>query len=314
MRYSARARSTFKAASAQVAVVVQGQCRSASAAVGSVKNSPPPQVAAQRRRPAVRRRVGRAGRPGGGDRRPPAGVYSGPGCSRRDQHIATASFQDAHAVACQGAISRRAASVCRGAPCVRPRSRSDSWVRPYISCHRRAVVLAAFLKRLQTRTKKSGMKKRSMKVAESMPPSHGGADGVLGAGAGPGGEGQRQDAEEEGQRGHDDRTEPDLTACQGRLDQPLSLARRCPGELDDQDGVLGGQPQGGEKPDLEIDVIGQPAQRTWPALPPITPSGSISRLTMGWSSSRTGPPGRGRSPGWKRRRAAVPGTWPCRSW
>ncbi len=50
---------------------------------------------------------------------------------------------------------------------------------------------------------------------------------------------------------------PQFRPLQGGLDQPHPLIHAGLGELDDQDGVLGGQTQGGQQPDLEIDVVGQ---------------------------------------------------------
>jgi hypothetical protein len=66
-----------------------------------------------------------------------------------------------------------------------------------------------------------------------------GSDGVHGAGPGSDGDGQRQRAEEEGQRGHDDRTESDSHGREGRLDESFSLTPLFLDELNDQDGVLG---------------------------------------------------------------------------
>src|SRR5216683_1845980 len=69
-----------------------------------------------------------------------------------------------------------------------------------------------------------------------------GADRMAAGGARAGADGQRQHAEDEGERGHDDRTE----AQPGGFDrgvvgrEPLLVTLR--GELDDQDGVPGGQP------------------------------------------------------------------------
>ena len=87
-----------------------------------------------------------------------------------------------------------------------------------------------------------------------------GADGVLGSGPGSFGQRQRQGAEEEGQRGHDDRAEPDLHCRQGRLDQFMSFMHLRLDELDDEDGVLGGKADGGQQTDLEIDIIGEHPQ------------------------------------------------------
>ena len=99
-------------------------------------------------------------------------------------------------------------------------------------------------------------------VAVTMPPSTPVPMAFWAPAPGAGRQGQRQDAEAEGQRGHDDRAEAQFRPLQGGLDQPHPLLHAGLGELDDQDGVLGGQPQGGQKADLEIDVVGQSPQRS----------------------------------------------------
>src|SRR5580704_15528878 len=82
-----------------------------------------------------------------------------------------------------------------------------------------------------------------------------GADRMAAGGARAGADGQRQHAEDEGKRGHDDRTE----AQPGGFDrgvvgrEPLLVTLR--GELDDQDGVLGRQPNQRYQADLEVDVV-----------------------------------------------------------
>ncbi|CAG2154752.1 hypothetical protein LMG19282_04712 [Cupriavidus campinensis] len=73
---------------------------------------------------------------------------------------------------------------------------------------------------------------------------------------GPARDGQRNTAQDEGQRGHDDRPQPQL----GRLDrrvvgaQPL-LDAHLHRELEDQDGVLGRQRDQHRQADLEVDVV-----------------------------------------------------------
>ena len=71
---------------------------------------------------------------------------------------------------------------------------------------------------------------------------------------------QRQHAEDEGERGHQDRAEPLARRFGRRLaDRHPAVAERRR-ELDDQDGVLGGQPDHRHESDLEVDVTGHPAQ------------------------------------------------------
>ena len=75
-------------------------------------------------------------------------------------------------------------------------------------------------------------------------------------GACPGGDGQRDGADDEGQGRHDDRAETDLGGFDGSrygihtafIDTDLSV-------FDDQDGVLGGQADDGQDTDLEVEVI-----------------------------------------------------------
>jgi hypothetical protein len=89
---------------------------------------------------------------------------------------------------------------------------------------------------------------------------HAGADGALAGRARARRHHQGQHAQDEGQRGHDDRTETQVTGPQRGLDQAHALLMQLLGELDDQDGVLGRQPDDGDQAHLEVDVVGQVAQ------------------------------------------------------
>ena len=75
------------------------------------------------------------------------------------------------------------------------------------------------------------------------------------------GQRQWQDAEAEGQRGHNNGTQPQFGRFQSRLEQPHPFIHSRLGKLHDQDGVLGCQAKGGQQADLEVDVIGQSAER-----------------------------------------------------
>ena len=75
-----------------------------------------------------------------------------------------------------------------------------------------------------------------------------------------GGDRQREDAGDEGDGRHQDRPQAQARAFQGGVQRRLALPFRAFGEFDDQDGVLGRQAHGGEKPDLEEDVVGEAAQ------------------------------------------------------
>ena len=96
------------------------------------------------------------------------------------------------------------------------------------------------------------------------PPDDRCPDGGLGSRSGAGSYGQRQDAEEERHRGHDDRPKSSFYRPQGRLDQFLSVFHAMLCELNDQNGVFRGQSQRGEESDLKVNVVrhtGQPCRR-----------------------------------------------------
>ncbi len=75
--------------------------------------------------------------------------------------------------------------------------------------------------------------------------------------AGAAGHGQRHHAESEGQRGHDDRTQAHAASLHRRLEQTHAVAVQILGELDNQNGVLRRQTDGGQQADLEEHVVGQ---------------------------------------------------------
>ena len=87
-----------------------------------------------------------------------------------------------------------------------------------------------------------------------------GADGDTAAGTGARTGGQRQHAEDKGQRGHEDGAQAQTRRFHHRLGEPLALLIELLGELDDQDGVLGREADCGQQPHLEVDVILQAAQ------------------------------------------------------
>ncbi len=69
-------------------------------------------------------------------------------------------------------------------------------------------------------------------------------------------------AEHEGEGGHDDGPQPQPGRLRRGVEQGHALlAVQLDGELDDQDGVLGRQPDQGQQPDLEVDVVVDAAQR-----------------------------------------------------
>ena len=83
-------------------------------------------------------------------------------------------------------------------------------------------------------------------------------------GAGPLGEHQRHDAEDEGERGHQDRPQPQPARLQRRFAPRHARLLALLGELDDQDGVLARQADQHHEADLREDVhvhAGQVARR-----------------------------------------------------
>src|SRR6266581_802555 len=70
---------------------------------------------------------------------------------------------------------------------------------------------------------------------------------------------ERDGAQDESERSHQDRAEPQLRAVQGRLYDGLALLALQPGEFHDEDRVLGGEPHQHDQPDLRVDVVVQGA-------------------------------------------------------
>ena len=86
-----------------------------------------------------------------------------------------------------------------------------------------------------------------------------GSDGVLAPGTGAGGKGERHNAEDEGEGGHQDGPKALVGGVDGGFDEFHALLVVFLGELDDENGVLGGEADGGEEADLEEDVVGESA-------------------------------------------------------
>ena len=78
--------------------------------------------------------------------------------------------------------------------------------------------------------------------------------------AGAAGEHERQHAHHEGQRGHQDRTQPQPARLDGRLHRRAARELELARELDDQDGVLRRQADQHDETHLAVDVIGEPAR------------------------------------------------------
>jgi len=68
--------------------------------------------------------------------------------------------------------------------------------------------------------------------------AHSGADGIHGAGAGAGSDGQRQHTEEESQRSHDNRPESRFDGAKGCIHQVVSMPQPFLDKLNDQDGIF----------------------------------------------------------------------------
>src|SRR4051812_48385302 len=81
------------------------------------------------------------------------------------------------------------------------------------------------------------------------------ADRLPQLGTRPGGDGKRNHAEREGERGHDDRAEPVVRGVDGGPHGILAFRLPLTGELDDQDGVLGGKADQHDEADLGQDVV-----------------------------------------------------------
>ena len=113
-------------------------------------------------------------------------------------------------------------------------------------------------------TKKSGTKKMARKVAASMPPMTPVPMAFWPPEPAPLAMASGSDAEDEGQRGHQDRAQPLVRGADGRFDQVHAVLEIFLGELDDQNRVLGRETDGGEQADLEKDVVGQAAPQAWP--------------------------------------------------
>lgn len=90
--------------------------------------------------------------------------------------------------------------------------------------------------------------------------NHADTDGALTGCAGSAGDRQRQDAQDEGQRSHDDRAKAQFGGFQRGVHQRMALLMQVLGEFDDENGVLRRQADDGDQANLEIDVVGH-AQR-----------------------------------------------------
>ena len=97
----------------------------------------------------------------------------------------------------------------------------------------------------------------------------------------PVGDPQRQAAEDEGERRHQDRPQPHLGAFERRRHQVGAVLAPRLGELDDQDGVLGGEPDQHDDADLGVDVEVELAAAAGRANAPTTATGTDSSTENG---------------------------------
>ena len=67
-------------------------------------------------------------------------------------------------------------------------------------------------------------------------------------------------AEDEGERGHEDGAQAKLGGFDGGVDDGAALGAQLLGELDDEDGVFGGETDEHDEADLAVDVVGEAAQ------------------------------------------------------
>ena len=120
---------------------------------------------------------------------------------------------------------------------------------------------APLIRRSKIRRKNHGTKKIARKVAAIMPPMTPVPTDCACSGTRAGRDREWQHAEDERERGHQDRPEPQTRGLdrRGRGGQalPRASAQR---EFDDQDRVLRREPEQRDEADLEIDVVGHPAE------------------------------------------------------
>jgi len=86
---------------------------------------------------------------------------------------------------------------------------------------------------------------------------YGCANGVAAKFAGSSGDDEGEDAEDEGERRHEDGAETKFGGLDGGFGDGASLAEELLGELDDEDGVFGGEADEHHQADLAVDVVGE---------------------------------------------------------
>jgi hypothetical protein len=81
------------------------------------------------------------------------------------------------------------------------------------------------------------------------------AYGVASVFSGAAGDDQRDDAQNEGERRHENRTQADAGGFNGRVENGHAALAQLLGEFHDQDGVLGGEADEHDQSDLAVDVV-----------------------------------------------------------
>ena len=125
------------------------------------------------------------------------------------------------------------------------------------------------------------MNTRFRNVDSNMPPATAVPTEWRASWPGAGREHERQHAEDERQRGHQDRPQPDARRLDRRLDDRQPAVPQLLGELDDQDRVLRRQADQHDQADLAVDVVRQPAHPLRADSAPSTASGTPSRMMNG---------------------------------
>ncbi len=103
-------------------------------------------------------------------------------------------------------------------------------------------------------TKKMGTKKTARMVEAIMPPNTA-VPSALAGGSRSFGDGQRHDAQDEGERRHDDRSEAKARRPHGCFLDTFTPITYVAGEFDDQDRVFAGQRNDQHDADLRVDVV-----------------------------------------------------------
>ncbi len=165
----------------------------------------------------------------------------------REQH--RAQRRDRLACACQTSSRRRVLE--------RPAVPIRSPMRPAVATVR--LLSPPSLSAIEEVEKQRHVQHRERRLADH-PADDAGADRVPRVGPGAHRERERQTAEREGERGHDDRTQPLLAGELRRFHDRLALVTELDRRGDAQHRVLGAESDQHQQADLEVDVVLESAQ------------------------------------------------------